>query len=148
MSNDPSPHPSIHSSNLEYGKDFSTLKESTKKEIFPPPARRPTQNGAPPKSRATKTQQDKERKSVMAAKALVASEKKLACDTKKLASKGLKEKKKQLLASCKDKREAIKAAALQKKASASVLSLLDLPSLSSPGFVCTSPRSPSSRPTN
>ncbi len=70
----------------------------------------------------TKTQQDKERKSVMAAKAIVASEKKLAYDSKKLASDGLKEKKKQLLVSRKDERDAIKVAALQKKASASVLS--------------------------
>jgi hypothetical protein len=101
---------------------FSALKESTKKDIFPPPARSPTCNGAPPKSGATKTQQDKEHKSVIAAKALIASEKKLARDAKKLASRGLKEKKKQLLASCKAKRKAIKAAVLKKKASASVLS--------------------------
>ncbi len=88
MSNNPSPHPSIHSGNLEYGKDFSALKESTKKDIFPPPACCSTCNGAPPKSGETKTQQDKERKSVMAAKALVASKKKLARDAKKLASEG------------------------------------------------------------
>jgi hypothetical protein len=76
MSNNPSLHPSIDSGNLEYSKDFSALEESTKKYIFPPPARHPTCNGAPPKSGATKTQQDKERKSVMAAKALVVSKKK------------------------------------------------------------------------
>jgi hypothetical protein len=58
----------------------------------------------------------------MAAKALVVSEKKLARDAKILASKGLKEKKKQLLVSCKAECKAIKVAALQKKASASVLS--------------------------
>jgi hypothetical protein len=122
MSNDPSPHPFVYSGNLEYGEDFSALKELTKKDIFPLPACCLTPNGAPPKSGVTKTQQDKERKSVMSAKALVASENKLAGDAKKLASEGLKEKKKQLLTSRKAERNAIKAAAPQMKASASVLS--------------------------
>ncbi len=51
---------------------------------------------------------------------MTASEKKLASEAKKLAVKGLQEKTKQLLASCKTKRDAIKVAALQKKAAASV----------------------------
>jgi hypothetical protein len=57
---------------------------------------------------------------------------KLAHDSKKLASKGLKEKKQQLLTSHKAKRDAINAAALQKKAFASILSTpgSDLPELS------------------
>ncbi len=84
MSNDLSPHPSVHSGNLEYGEEFSALKESTKKNIFLPPAPCPTCNGAPPKSGATKTQQGKEHESVMAAKALDASKKKSARDTKNL----------------------------------------------------------------
>jgi hypothetical protein len=56
----------------------------------------------------------------MAAKALAASENKLAHEAKKFAVKGLLEKKKQHLASCKIERDAIKAAALQKKTAASV----------------------------
>jgi hypothetical protein len=54
----------------------------------------------PPKSGTTKTQWDKERKSALAAKALAATKKELARNAKKCASEGLKEKKKQLLASC------------------------------------------------
>ncbi len=46
----------------------------------------------------------------------------MARDAKKCASEGLKEKKKQLLASCKAKRKAIKVAALHKKASPLTLS--------------------------
>jgi hypothetical protein len=86
-------HSPAQSGNLEYGKDCSVLVDMAKKDIFPPPAHCPTRNGAPPKSSSTKTQ-DKERKSAMAAKALVASEKNLASEAKKLAVKELQEKKK------------------------------------------------------
>jgi hypothetical protein len=56
----------------------------------------------------------------MAAKGLAASEKKLASEAMKHTVKGLQEKKKQLLAPFKTKCNAIKVAALQKKAAASV----------------------------
>jgi hypothetical protein len=86
-------HSPTQSRNLEYGKEFPGLVNVTKKDIFPPPAYFPTRNGAPPQSSSTKTQKDKTRKSSMAAKALAASEKKLASEAKKLAVKGLQEKK-------------------------------------------------------
>ncbi len=122
MSNELPSYASAHTGNQAYDDYFFALKELTENDIFPPPVRCPTCNGAPPKSRTTKTQQDKERKSALAAKALAATEKELTCDAKKRASEGLKEKKKQLLASCKAKRKAIKAAALQKKATPLTLS--------------------------
>jgi hypothetical protein len=81
----------------------------------------------------------------MAAKALAASEKKLASEAKKLAVKGLQEKKKQLLASYKTKGNVIKVAALQKKTAALFYPTQVLHSPSSLGFSCISPRSPSLR---
>jgi hypothetical protein len=56
----------------------------------------------------------------MATKAFAASEKILSSEAKKLVVKGLQKKKKQLLASCKAKRNAIKLAAPQQKTAASV----------------------------
>jgi hypothetical protein len=55
MSNKLIPASSVHSSNLVHDKDFSAWEDSTEKDIFPPPARRPTHNGAPPKSSSTRT---------------------------------------------------------------------------------------------
>jgi hypothetical protein len=112
----PPPSPEIWST----ARFVFDLVDATKKDIIPPLACCPTHNGPPPQSGSTKTQQDKECTSTKAAKALAASEKKLASEAKKLAVKGLQEKKKQLPASCKTERNAIKVAALQKIAAASV----------------------------
>ncbi len=84
------PTSSVHSGNLAHDKDFSALEDSTEKDIFPPPARRPTRNSAPPKSGATRTQLGKEGGSALTAKAIDTTKKEQACDAKKRASDGLK----------------------------------------------------------
>jgi hypothetical protein len=84
------PPSSVHSGNLVHDKDFSALEDSTEKDIFPPPARRPTCNGAPPKSGSTRTQLGKECRAALAAKAMDVTKKEQGYDAKKCASDGQK----------------------------------------------------------
>jgi hypothetical protein len=84
MSNKLIPASSVHSGNLAHDKDFTALEDSTKKDIFPPPARCPTHNGAPPKSGSTRTQLGNEHRSALAAKTIDATKKEQGCDAKKI----------------------------------------------------------------
>jgi hypothetical protein len=112
---DHSPPVPAFSSTLEYDEDFSVLSNAAKKELFPPPACRPSHNEAPPKAGPTKTQFNNERKITLAANAAAAEEKKLTVQVKKEAAASLKEKKNHLLAELKASHEAKKVDAICEK---------------------------------